>query len=111
MAGPIVFQHAAPGVKGNFNPDSVIGFPRWGLDMTAGKNFEIMEGKSLNIRIDAQNVFNHPTPSGGAPASYNSRNYSESNPSFAINTTTTPFGYLPYKGGHRVFSAKIRLTF
>ena len=111
VAGPVVFQHAAPGTKGNFNPDSVIGFGRWGLDMTAGKNFEIMEGKSLNIRIDAQNVFNHPTPSGSAPTSYNSRNYSESNPSFAINTTTTPFGYLSYKGGHRVFSAKVRLTF
>ena len=111
VAGPIVFQHAAPGTKGNYNPDTVIGQGRWGLDMTASKNIEIVEGKSLNIRIDAMDVLNHASPSGAAPTSYNSRNYSISDPNLGINTTTTPFGYLPYKAGHRVFSAKLRFTF
>ncbi len=79
--------------------------------MTAGKNIEIAEGKSLTIRIDAQNVFNHPTPSGTAPYSYNNRSYATSNPVFDLGSTTQPFGYIPYKGGHRVFSAKVRVNF
>ncbi len=111
VAGPIVLQHAQPGTAGNFQTNTIVGPGRWGFDMTAGKNFEIVEGKNLNIRIDAQNVFNHPTPSGTAPTTYNSRNYTETNPVFDIGSTTQPFGYIPYKGGHRVFSAKIRLTF
>jgi hypothetical protein len=107
----IVFQHAAPGVRGNFAPNQLIGPGRWGLDMTMGKNIEFMEGKSINIRIDAQNICNHPTPSGTTPLSYNTRNVTVYNPNFAINSTTLPFGYLQYKGQHRTFSAKIRLAF
>jgi hypothetical protein len=115
VAGPIVFQHAQPGVPGNFQTNSLVGFGRWTWDMTAGKNIEIAEGKSITFRIDAQDVLNHPTPSGptalGAPYSYNNRNYATTNPLFDIGSTTQPFGYIPYKGGHRVFSAKIRLAF
>jgi len=111
VAGPIVLQRAQPGVAGNFKLDTIIGPGRWGMDMTAGKNIEIVEGKNLNIRIDAQNVFNHPTPSGTAPYSYNNRTYATGNPVFDIGSTTQPFGYIPYKGGHRVFSAKVRFTF
>jgi len=111
IAGPIVLDHALPGTVGNMDTNTFVGFGRWGLDMTAGKNIMITEGKNLNIRIDAQNVFNHPTPSGTAPYSYNNRTYATGNPIFDIGSTTLPFGYIPYKGGHRVFSAKVRLTF
>jgi hypothetical protein len=111
IAGPIVMDHALPGTMGNMDTDTFVGQGRWGLDMTAGKNIMITEGKNLNIRIDAQNVFNHPTPSGTAPYSYNNRDYATGNPSFSISSTTTAFGLVPYKGGHRVFSAKVRFTF
>jgi hypothetical protein len=111
VAGPIVLDHALPGTLGNMSADNLVGPGRWGLDATLGKNIQITEGKNLNIRIDAQNIFNHPTPSGGLPSSYNNRQYSLSNPIFDIGSTTQAFGLIPYKGGHRVFSAKVRFTF
>jgi hypothetical protein len=107
----IVFQHATPGVRGNFDPNQLTGPGRWGLDMAIGKNYEFMEGKSINVRIDAQNIFNHPAPSGTAPLSYNTRNVTVYNPNFNLNSTTLPFGYVQYKGQHRTFSAKIRVSF
>jgi hypothetical protein len=106
----IVFQHPKPGVRGNFAPNQLTGPGRWGLDVAVSKNIEFMEGKSLNFRMDIQNIFNHPTPSGSQPGSYNQRDYSYSNPEFGINASN-PFGYIGYKGGHRVFSAKIRVSF
>jgi hypothetical protein len=60
--------------------------------------------------VDAQNIFNHPTVSGTAPTTNDSRNYGVTNPIFDLNSTN-PFGYIGYKGGHRVFSAKLRVTF
>ena len=115
VAGPIVLAHADPGTPGDFQTNSLIGFGRWTWDMTAGKSIDIAEGKSLTFRMDAQDVLNHPTPSGatglGAPYSYDNRIYATTNPSFDLGSTTLPFGYIPYKGGHRVFSAKIRLAF
>ncbi len=107
----IVFQHATPGVRGSFDPNQLTGPGRWGLDMALGKNYEFMEGKSINVRIDAQNIFNHPAPSGTAPLSYNTRNVTVYNPNFNLNSTILPFGYLQYKGQHRTFSAKLRVSF
>jgi len=111
IAGPIVLQHAAPGTRGNFDTDTIYGPGRWGADMNLGKSIEFMEGKSLTLRIDAQNIFNHPTPSGTLPSSYNNRQYSLGNPNFDLGSTTLGFGQIPYKGGHRVFSAKVKLNF
>jgi len=111
VAGPIVLAHADPGTPGNFQTNTLVGFGRWTWDMTAGKSIDIAEGKSLTFRMDAQDVLNHPTPSGTLPYSYDNRIYATTNPVFDIGSTTQPFGYIPYKGGHRVFSAKIRLAF
>jgi hypothetical protein len=106
----IVFQKAQPGVRGNFDLNQIMGPGRWGLDVAVSKNIEFMEGKSINFRVDVSNIFNHPTPSGEAANTYNSRDYWYSNPTFDLNSGN-PFGYLGYKGGHRVFSAKLRITF
>jgi hypothetical protein len=110
-ANVIIFQHAQPGVRGNYRLNQLQGPGRWSLDMTMGKNYEFMEGKNINIRVDAQNIFNHPTPSGGSPYSWNARFTQVYNPDVAIATQTNPFGYLGSKGGHRTFQAKIRLSF
>jgi hypothetical protein len=107
----IVFQHATPGVRGSFSPNSVLGPGRWSLDMAISKNFKITEGKALNLRVDVNNIFNHPTPSGSAPFTYDQRTYAAGNPISDLNDVVNPFGYLGYKVGHRVFSAKVRLTF
>jgi len=112
VAGAIVFQRAKPGVRGNYKPYDITGPGRWSLDMALSKNIEFKEGISFNIRFDAQNIFNHPTPSGTYP--YFTNNYRDTtvyNPTSGLDTTTTPLGYLQYKGGHRTFAAKLRLSF
>ncbi len=40
--------------------------PRWTLDGNLSKNFRISESKAIQFRMDATNIFNHPTP--GDPA-------------------------------------------
>ena len=81
--------------------------------MALSKNIVIKEGKSINFRVDVNNIFNHPTPSGSAPFSYDQRTYAAGTPISNLSTDTSgdPFGYIGYKVGHRVFSAKLRLTF
>jgi hypothetical protein len=61
-----------------------------------GGTARISESKSLQIRIDATNILNHPLPS---------------NPSFNLNATNG-FGYIADKSdAHRQFQAQVRLGF
>jgi hypothetical protein len=115
IAGDIVFQKAQPGTRGNFAPNSLTGPGRWSLDMAMSKNIEFMEGKSINFRVDVNNILNHPTPTASNPgtaggATYNYRDYWWTNPNFNLNSDDA-FGLIRYKAGHRVFSAKVRITF
>jgi hypothetical protein len=109
----VVFQHAVPGVKGNLNPNSLTGPGRWSVDMAVSKDITIKEGKSINFRMDINNIFNHATPSGTAPSSYDQRTYAAGSPLADINNYYYGdyLGKIPYKVGHRVFSAKLRFTF
>jgi hypothetical protein len=110
IPGDIVFQKAQPGVRGNFDENQIMGPGRWSLDLAMSKDIKFMEGKSINFRVDATNIFNHPTPHNGGLSSYNGRDYWFSNPTFNLNSSD-PFGYVWGKAGHRVFSAKIRISF
>jgi hypothetical protein len=116
----IVFQHAQAGVRGNFDSNTLTGPGRWSLDMAISKNIVIKEGKRINFRVDVNNIFNHPTPSGSAPSSYDQRTYSAGAPNanlgpiytpFGSIASTDPFGYIGYKVSHRVFSVKLRASF
>ncbi|NLV30435.1 MAG: hypothetical protein GXY47_04695, partial [Acidobacteria bacterium] len=93
----------------NFLPNSLAGPGRWSLDMAMGKSIEFMEGKRIDLRVDAQNIFNHPTPSNSS-MQWNARFTSIGNPDFGLNSIN-PLGYLSTKGGHRTFQAKIRISF
>jgi hypothetical protein len=106
----VIFRNADPGTKGNFVQNSLTGPGRWSLDMAMSKAIEFMEGKKIDFRIDAQNIFNHATPSQSATA-WNARFTQLYNPSGNLNDNGTPFGYLNTKGGHRTFQAKIRISF
>jgi hypothetical protein len=112
----IVFQKPQPGERGNFDQNQLTGPGRWGLDVAMSKNIEFTEGKSINFRVDVHNIFNHPTPTGAVFGtifpiySYDQRTYQIGPPSFNLNSTD-PFGYIGYKTDHRVFSAKVRITF
>jgi hypothetical protein len=105
----IVIQNSLPGQRGNFQPNNITGPGRWNLDMAIGKSIEFMEGKRIDFRIDAQNVFNHPTPSNGTYA-WNARFTQLYNPEFGLNNGNQ-LGYISSKGGHRTFQAKIRIAF
>jgi len=69
-------------------------------DFQAGL-FHISESKSLQIRLDAANVLNHPNPLPAAGAT------------ISINSTSGgDFGYLTNaKTGTRSFQGQLRLTF
>jgi hypothetical protein len=77
---------------------------QWRFDANLSKSFKVAEGKTVQFRMDAQNVFNHPEPS---------------NPSLSITNTTAgqlaTFGQFTGVNAkstlHRQFQAQIRVTF
>ncbi len=87
--------------------------------MAMSKSIKITEGKAIQIRMDATNVFNHANPSGAAYPSGIARVVVPSAPAATMGTytdsnyvtTTRPLGYVDAKVGARTFQAKIRLDF
>ena len=101
----------ANAAKGTFRPNQLTGVGRFSLDLAMSKSIEFMEGKRFEIRVDAQNILNHATPSNSyttyAPSM---RDVAVTNPSLALSTTN-PFGYILTKVGRRTYQAKLRLSF
>jgi len=89
----IVAQNTMPGKRGNLGPNTLKGFGSISFDANASKTFRISESKSFQIRLDLQNVLNHPSP--GAPT-------------LAIGST---FGNIGTKTGSRVFDGQLRFQF
>jgi hypothetical protein len=94
--GKVVLQQAKPGTLGNLGADTIRGVGNWSVDGNIGKTFRITESKSLQVRVDATNVFNHPTPA---------------NPSVALGGSTTDFGSITTKTGTRSFQGQVRFSF
>jgi hypothetical protein len=91
-----VLQNSMPGTQGNF-PHSKLQLPRrQTLDANLSKSFRLAEDKTLQLRIDATNVLNHP-------------NWGE--PSFNIQNAN--FGRATTKNtpSNRVLQAQVRFTF
>ena len=80
---------------GNYKSNRITGLGRLTLDMSMSKSVEFMEGKRFEVRVDAQNIMNHATPTA---------------PSYGI-TGTGAFGRSTNKTGHRTFQARLRLSF
>ena len=60
--GRIVLQNPKPGTRGTLGQRVLEGPGRWRFDASMGKSFRVTESKSLQFRVDALNVFNHPEP-------------------------------------------------
>jgi hypothetical protein len=103
----LVFATPAPGKQGNFGRNRIVSPTRWFVDMAISKYIRISEGKSVNIRVDATNILNHPTESGTLGSS-GMRLVFPTPPITAIGAT---FGDLPYKVGGRTFQFMARFTF
>jgi hypothetical protein len=92
--GNVVLRNAGPGQLGTLGLRTIEGPGNWNLDANIQKSIRIQESKRLSFRVDALNVFNHPTPG---------------NPSLNINSGT--FGQINSKTGSRTLAAQIRLEF
>ena len=93
-AGPIQLAYPLPGKKGTLGPRTLAYFGQWSLDASASKSVHLSESRTLQIRVDATNVLNHPVP--GIP------NYT---------VGTTNFGAVTTKSGQRVFQGQLRMSF
>jgi hypothetical protein len=93
--GILVLKNPMPGTKGTLGTSKVKGFGTISFDVSASKSFRISESKSLQVRIDTNNVLNHPSPGG---------------PTLDINGNNT-FGNITTKTGARTFQGQLRLQF
>lgn len=109
--GQIVLRHPQPGKRGTLGRNIMEGPGIWVFDLAMSKTIRIGESKSVVLRVDAQNVLNHPTPD---------------NPNLSL-TSNQPFGSittksLPPMGGGvfydraietppRAFQAQFRVNF
>jgi len=58
----ILLQNPRPGTRGTLGQRVVEGPGRWKFDAGLGKTFRVSESRSLQFRVDARNVLNHPEP-------------------------------------------------
>jgi hypothetical protein len=107
--GDIVLQNPLPGNRGNFGQNRFYGPWIWNADMAMSKSVRIDETKSIQIRVDATNIFNHTQPAGSVGTA--STRISFANPPVLNINGTNPFGYLGTKVGNRAFQARIRFNF
>jgi hypothetical protein len=101
----IVLQNPLPGQRGNM-PFSLEAPGKWKFDANLSKRFKLTESKSLQFRLDALNVLNHPDVADPQPQTGQS-----------INTAGITYGQIPSKGGNgsgalpRSFQFQLRLDF
>jgi hypothetical protein len=109
-SGKIIFQNPLPGTRGSFGQNRISGPSEWTLDMSMSKGVRITEKTSFRIRVDANNILNHPVASYGSFGS-GMRIIVAQAPIVNINDATNPFGYLNNKVGTRTFQITARVDF
>ena len=107
--GQVIFQNPRPGTQGNFGRNRMDGPGEWTLDMAMSKGVRITESTNFQIRLDANNLFNHPVPSYQSFGS-GMRIIVAQPPIVDINNAN-PFGYLDNKVGTRTFQITARVNF
>jgi len=104
-SSPIVLQNPLPGHRGNM-PFSLEAPGKWKFDANLSKRFRLTETKSLQLRMDVQNVMNHADLADPQPQTGQS-----------ISSNGIIFGQVPSKGGSgsgnlpRNFQLQLRLDF
>ena len=97
-SGKILLQNAQPGAVPSMGLNSIVGPGRWRFDANISKAIRLTESKSLQFRLDASDVLNHPEPN--APT-LNVTGASASN-----------FGVISGKSTlHRMLQAQLRFAF
>jgi hypothetical protein len=94
----VVLENPLPGNRGTLGQRVVEGPGRWRFDANMRKQFRVAEAKSLEFRLDASDIFNHPEPA---------------NPTLDINNVN--FGQITGANAkstlHRQFQAQLRFNF
>jgi len=93
-----LLENPLPGEQGNLGKNTMHTVSRPRFDANISKNFRISESKSLQFRMDATNILNHPTP--GDPIGFTGTNSASNN-----------FGRIDTKTGSRTFQGQLRFTF
>jgi hypothetical protein len=93
FSNPQVFQQPAPFTLGNMSRTiSSVRSPLWfSSDLSVAKQFllsSVHEGINLEVRLEAQNAFNHPVFSMGSPGPYGSSTMNVGDPSFGVISST-----------------------
>jgi len=101
QTGAIVLQQTQVGRLSNVPQNTIRGVGSWTLDGNLGKTFRITESKSLQVRVDATNIMNHPTPSAPILSLAGSGDFG----SIAQNGNTAA------KTGGRSFQGQVRFSF
>jgi hypothetical protein len=102
--GQILLQNPLPGERGNLGMSSAFGPGRWRFDANLAKQVRISESKSLQFRLDATNVLNHPEPNFATALNNALLNINQA--TFGILTPATAKTDL-----RRQFQAQLRFTF
>jgi hypothetical protein len=105
-SGQVVLQTPLPGTRGTFGQNRIMGLPSWTADMAIQKRLRLTETKSFTVRVDARNVFNHPTPAN--PGLFST---TPGTSDLSMTSTTNPFGAMTTKTGNRSFQLKARMDF
>jgi len=92
--GQLLVVNSKPGKLGNLGDSVIVGPGDFRFDLSASKTFRVSESMSAQIRIDGQNVLNHPILG---------------NPNLNINGNT--FGQITTVTGARKFQGQLRFTF
>jgi len=94
--GQILLQNPQPGKRGTIGQQTMYLPGQWSFDGALSKRIRVTESKSVQLRVDATNILNHPVPN---------------NPSLDINSTN-PFGFIQDKGNQRrEFKGMLRFDF
>src|SRR5262249_14402988 len=106
QTGQILLQNPKPGTRGSLGLATMELPGLWSFDASMSKSVHVSESKTLQIRMDATNILNHPNV-GNCAANVAPL----CNPVFNINGTT-PFGSIQEKGAQRrFFKGSVRLNF
>jgi hypothetical protein len=103
----ILLQNPQPGKRGTLGRQTMEFPGQWNFDAALSKTVRVSESKSVQVRVDATNVFNHPVPYLAA-----------NSPGVNINSAS-PFGFIQDKGTSSVagserfrqFKATLRFNF
>jgi len=98
----VILQNPLPGRRGNSGLRQLEGPGLWRFDANMSKSVKVGETKTIQFRVDALNVLNHPEPSTAAANFITDINNANFGLITGVNAKTTL---------HRQFQAQLRFSF